>query len=423
MHGTAPPRAALVRGVVAVVGAALACGGEPASREVAPREGAREPSPGDRAPLGPGRAEDPREACVRAHVRDDGAHAAVVRALCAELHDLGGVSASVAIVRDDRVVWSVAVGPRCHGGSELLEPTTPMAIGSITKLVTAALALVVAAREGVGLDLPLAAALPELVPAPTLRQLLTHTSGLRDPEPTALLERGDAWPAALQPARVPAGGHAYANASFLVVGRWLERTSGRTYAELVAHEPALASVRARVSLDPEMAARPSASATTPSLACSHRREPEGWEAIEAGAAPPLPAWTLPAGGGLASAEDLARLPFALEATGVLDAMLATRVPSDVPGWDYGLGVRMRGEGDALVLAHSGNTGAHWAELQWSPAHRVAVAVVSSTPQALKATLHAAFTEAMAAEGRGATPSRRGAVTARRRHPSPSARPP
>jgi CubicO group peptidase (beta-lactamase class C family) len=322
-----------------------------------------------------------------------------VRALCAELHDLGGVSASVAIVRDDRVVWSTAVGPRCHGRAEALRPTTPLRIGSVTKLVTAALALVVAAREGVGLDDPLITALPELSPAPTLRQLLTHTSGLRDPDPNALLVRGEAWPAGLQLERAAAGGHGYANANFLVVGRWLERTTGRSYAELVAQEPALASVRARVSLDPASASLPSASASPvlSSLACSHRqREHAGWEAIEASAVPPLPAWTLPAGGGLASAEDLARLPFALEETGVLASMLATRVPSDVPGWDYGLGVRMQAEGDALVLAHSGNTGAHWAELQWSPKHRVAVAVVSSTPQAFKATLHAAFTTAVAA---------------------------
>lgn len=341
--------------------------------------------------------EDPRRACMREHAGDPehAAYDGVVRALCAELHDLGGVSASVAIVRDDRVVFGIAVGPRCRGGSEPLRVGSPLRIGSITKLVTTALALAVAERGGTSLDERLDAVLPEMVPAPTLRELMTHTSGLRDPEPAELLALGDAWPKALQQHREAAGGHVYANANFLLVGRWLERSTGRAYAELVAQEDALASVREQVSFDVAAASRTSAAA------CGHRRgagAEETWEPIELAAEPPLPAWTLSAGGGLASAEGLARLPFALERTGVLSQMLATRVPSDQPGWDYGLGVRLRGEGDDLVLGHSGNTGTHWAELQWSPKHRVAVAVMSSTPQGFKATLHAAFEAAIGKEG-------------------------
>lgn len=334
--------------------------------------------------------EDPRRACMR-ELEGGPEHAAydgVVRALCAELHDLGGVSASVAIVRDDRVVFGVAVGPRCRGGDEPLRVGSPMRIGSITKLVTAALALGVAERSGTSLDERLDTALPELVPAPTLRELMTHTSGLRDPEPTEMLALGDAWPKALQEHRQAAGEHVYANGNFLLVGRWLERSTERSYAELVAQEDALASVREQVSFD----VGDETGASVP--ACGHRHGTE-WEPIELAAEPPLPAWTVPAGGGFASAEGLARLPFALERTGVLPKMLATRVASDQPGWDYGLGVRIRGEGDDLVLAHSGNTGAYWAELQWSPKHRVAVAVMSTTPQGFKATLHAAFTAAVA----------------------------
>lgn len=350
--------------------------------------------PGDRGE-GVAAAEDPRWACIREHASgsEHAAYAGVVRALCAELHDLGGVSASVAIVRDDRVVFEVAVGPRCRGGEEALRVGTPMQIGSITKLVTAALTLVVAERSGVGLDERLTAVLTELSPAPTLRELLTHASGLRDPEPMELLALGDAWPKALQQHREAAGGPVYANANFLLLGRWLERSTGRAYAELVAQEDALAPVRERVSFALEDASR------TRVPACGHRRgATERWEPTELAAEPPLPAWTVPAGGGLTSTESLARLPFALERTGLLPQVLSTRIPSDQPGWDYGLGVRMRGEGDELVLGHSGNTGTHWAELQWSPKHRVAVAVTSSTPQAFKATLLAAF-EAGVAEAR------------------------
>jgi len=333
-------------------------------------------------------ADDPRLVCVREHASDP-AHATVVRALCAELHDLGGVSASVAIVQEDRVVFATAVGPRCRGGGELLGSGVALRIGSITKLVTAALAVMVAERSGVGLDDPLVGELPELVPAVTLRGLMTHTSGLRDPDPMEMLASGEAWLEVLQRHRGEVGGeHGYANANFLVVGRWLERSTGRGFVELVAEEQGLAGVRELVSFEVGKEGGTSGSA------CGHRAGAE-WEPIELAAEPPLPVWTIPAGGGFASVEDLARLPFALERAGVLTRMLATRVPSDQPGWDYGLGVRMQGEGEALVLAHSGNTGTHWAELKWSPKHRVAVAVLSTTPQAFKATLHAAFEAALA----------------------------
>ncbi|MCX4241159.1 serine hydrolase domain-containing protein [Paraliomyxa miuraensis] len=343
-------------------------------------------------------AEDPRLACVRdllaaphpGHASlEPSLRAAVVRSLCAEVHDLRGVSASVAIVQEDEVVFAAAVGPRCRGQPERLRSSTPLRIGSITKLVTAALALAEAQRQGVGLDEPLAA-LSELQPPPSLRELLTHTSGLRDPEPHELLSRGDRWALALALHREAPGAHAYANANFLLVGAWLERVTGRELTSRLETEPTLAAVRERIALAMDDGAR---------LACDHR-EGWGWQAIEASASPPLPAWTRAAGGGLASAEDLARLPFALERSGWLPAMTSTRVISDRPGWDYGLGIRMQGTGDALVLGHSGNTGTHWAELQWSPRHRVAVAVLSSTPQAYKATLHAAFTAALALQPQG-----------------------
>jgi CubicO group peptidase (beta-lactamase class C family) len=394
------------RGLVVALSGVLGCSiDRPEGEGAAGREAAAAPGGAAVEEVGGGRersggaaTDDPRMACMREHAVDS-EHAGfegVVRALCAELHDLRGVSASVAIAREDRVVFGVAVGPRCRGGEGALRVDAVLRIGSITKLVTTALALVVAERSGTGLDEPLTAVLPELVPAPTLRELMTHASGLRDPDPGELLVRGDAWPEALQEHREAAGKHAYANANFLVIGRWLERSAGRSYVESVENEPLLAAVRGLVRFELGGANGSSDGA------CGHRLGSGSgsgsgsvWEPVVIADEPPLPTWTIPAGGGFASAEALARLPFALERAGVRQSMLTARIPSDQPGWDYGLGVRMRGEGDDLVLAHSGNTGTHWAELQWSPKHRVAVAVMSTTPQAFKATLHAAFAAAVA----------------------------
>lgn len=353
---------------LAIVAAlSMACSPEPST--------ATEPSPEP--------PEDPRIICVREHPTSP-AYEPVVRALCAELTTHRGVSAGVAIATDDRLLFSTAVGPRCYGQTEPLHPTTAIGIGSITKIVTATLALTVAERHAIGLDTPLHQTLPEFSTAPTLRQLLTHTAGLRDPEPAALLAAGDDWPRVLAEHRQSNDDHAYANAGYLLVGRWLERTTGQPFADLYAREPTLAPIRRHMAL------RLGAS----TVACGHVTG-LGWQAIEPTAVPPLPAWTLPAGGGLASVEDLARLPFALERVGRLPAMIEARVPSDRPGWDYGLGIRIQGAGDSLRLAHSGNTGTYWAELQWSPTRRVAVAVVSTTPQAFAATLRAAFTAGLA----------------------------
>ncbi len=357
----------------------VACSREPTVPLPTGRKADDAPAAADESP-----GEDPRSICMREHPAAP-EYQPVVRALCAELHDLGAVSASVAIAVDDEIVFSTAAGPRCFGRAEPLRPTTVLGIGSTTKLISTVLALEVAEREGLSLDAPLRAALPEFSDAPSLRDLLSHTAGLRDPEPMVMLERGEQWPALLAERRASPGSHLYANANFLLVGRWLEHTTGRPFAEQYAADPALAPIREHVTVTIDPSAE---------LSCGHMKS-KPWTAFDPSEVPPLPAWTIVAGGGLASATSLARLPFALEDTGRLPAMLERRVPSDRPGWDYGLGIRVRAEGEEQVLAHTGNTGTYWAELRWSPHRRISVAVLSSTPQAFEATVLAAFTAEVA----------------------------
>jgi len=326
---------------------------------------------------------DPRITCVSEHPVEVELQP-IVRALCSELHGLGGVSASVAIARGDRVVFSLAHGPRCRASSEPLETRTALRIGSITKLITATLVLATAVREGVDLDDSLAPTLPELRPPLTLRSLLGHTTGLRDHGALEMLALGEDWLAAIATRRGVPGEFHYANANYLLLGRWLERVSGRTFEELYADEPTLAALRALIDLDASTVAAPG---------CGHRWL-LGWWPIPLTLEPPLPKWTLPAGGGLASVENLARLPAALAQTGLLDTMVRERGPVEEGDTEYGLGVRVIHRGEELILAHAGNSGAHYAELWWSPRHEVAVAVLSSTPQPFKATLLAAFDAAL-----------------------------
>lgn len=326
-----------------------------------------------------------RAECLREHSVEPRWQPAV-RAMCSELANHGGVSVAVAVAEGDEVIWSYALGPRCRGRPEPLRPTTTLRVGSVTKLVTAAVALRVAEAHGVDLDDDTSSLVPGV--SLTLRSLLQHTSGLRDPEAVAMLGAGEAWPALLAGHRVAPGRHHYANANYLVLGRWIERTEGRSLEAIVADDPELSAVRERLLFRPEQASEPG---------CGHHRGLLGWWPIPLRTERPLPAYTRPAGGGLASAEQLARLPAALARTNTLEAMVIAPVPTSTPEMSQGLGVRMLDIDGEVALVHAGRTEAHWAELQWLPSTGVSVAVVASTPQPFRATTLAAFTAAAGLE--------------------------
>lgn len=337
--------------------------------------GRAEPTP----ETSPTPTEDPALACARAHPVEP-RWQPIVRAMCSELRTLGGVSVAVAVAEGDRIVWSLAIGPRCRDRPEPLRPGTTLRIGSITKPITAASALTLARREGVGLDEPLPALLPGPGAPPTLRCLLQHTCGLRDPPGLELLAADERWPELLADHREAAGPYYYANADYLLVGRWIERVSGRPAQDRLDDE-SLAPLRDLVGFDPLRVRDPG---------CGHRRGLLGWSPVGLPDEPPLPTYTRPSGGGLASVEQLARLPAALERTDALPMMTASPVPTPTPDVRYGLGVRVLEVDGATALAHAGLTDAYWAELQWSPTTGTSVAVVSSTPQPFAATTLAAF---------------------------------
>lgn len=266
-----------------------------------------------------------------------------------------------------------------------MTPTHQSRIGSITKLITAAMVLDVAAQHGVGLDDPLPSTLLSLREPITLRGLLTHTSGLRDRDETTRLRLGPYWRLGIDDERQRPGPHHYANLNYIVLGVWLEQISGRPLEVLLDERAGFEAVRALVQFDPARVQEPG---------CGHT-DPDAWKPLSIDIEPPLPSWVRPAGGAIASAEQLARLPAALTKTGHVDAMFRETVATDDVSARAGLGVRVIDRANEPILAHAGATRGHWAEVQWSPRRGVAVAVVASTPQPFKATLFALFTAAVA----------------------------
>jgi len=161
------------------------------------------------------------------------AFATVNRSLQARVSAAGLRGASLLVVRDGRTLHEYSVGQ--------VSPTTPLAVASTAKWLTAA-AMMTYVDEGVaGLDDPVSKWLPEFAgetPPVTLRQLLDHTSGVRDQR--CLWNTGGRLgdcvrAVAGSPREFPAGTRfSYGNADFHVVGRVLEVLGNADFATVLA---------------------------------------------------------------------------------------------------------------------------------------------------------------------------------------------
>lgn len=122
---------------------------------------------------------------------------------------------------------------------EPVRQDTVFDLASVTKLFTAVLTVRQIERGRIGLDEPVAARLPEYAAGGkeriTVRQLLTHTSGLRPELP--FYEGG--WPGRLleeAPLRPPGEGHCYSDLNLLSLQLLLERLTGRPLDAAVREE-------------------------------------------------------------------------------------------------------------------------------------------------------------------------------------------
>lgn len=153
---------------------------------------------------------------------------------------------SVAIVRDGRLVLARGYG---FANVELHVPATDSTIyqsGSIGKQFTAALILRLAAEDRLGLDDPIRRHLPEGPPrwdSITVRQLLTHTSGILDYTDSAVNLRREYTEdelvriAAGLPALFRPGARwSYSNTNYLLLGAIIHRVSGMFYGDLLRRD-------------------------------------------------------------------------------------------------------------------------------------------------------------------------------------------
>ncbi|MFF7454431.1 serine hydrolase domain-containing protein [Kitasatospora sp. NPDC008115] len=282
--------------------------------------------------------------------------AALRRALRAVVEE-GGSSAVLAEVRQDgRTAWRGTAGVADLTTGAPVPDGARFRIGSVTKTFVATVVLQLVGERRIGLDDPVERHLPGLVPngaAITVRQLLNHTSGIRnftddprfDTEGEAALERWltvGRWTTyrpldvvriatAQPPYGSPGSGWWYSNTNYVLLGLIVEQVTGRTWAE----ETERRIIRPLGLRDTSM---PGASTVIPGPhAHGYVERPGG----PADVTLQNPSAYGPAGAGISSARDLARFNAALLGGRLLRPAELDAMKQQVDtgqGFTYGLGL-------------------------------------------------------------------------------------
>ncbi len=321
-------------------------------------------------------------------------------------YGLPGVAA--AIVAPDGRTWSGEAGVADVRTRRAVVPTTPFALGSMTKTFTAALILRLVEDGALGLDDRVIRWLPEYAGrtflgttasrrgAITIRMLLAHTSGLYDYLGSYTLDaklRADkkrVWtPAAIipyikKPWFAPGTAYAYSNTNYLLLGLIAERATGTKYATLVRTR--ILDPLGLTSLYTQVAepARGSPAKGYDFASLSRTAKAVSWS--DGTRVMPFTAVTSaagPAGAMAGTATDVARWGLALYGGGFLSASsLGAMLSFDgtaAPGAadDYGLGVGRRMVGERLTYGHSGRLAGFRGVVRWVPELGVSIAVLTN----------------------------------------------
>lgn len=262
-------------------------------------------------------------------------------------------------------------------------------VGSITKCFTATVAMILVADGDVDLDAPIADYVPELGDLGgmiTLRQLLSHTSGLADISDTeemsaSTLRRYVADHVGRVGLVLPPGaGFSYSNPGYALAGRLVETVTGMSWAE------AIESILLRpLGIAASFINLPGARSARRPLATGHSAN-IGTGRIRPVEQPGGP--VMASVGGLAlSAEDLIKLGLIHVGAGapqLLPAAYAHEMREPVPGADpfgladgWGLGLAVYRQETADWVGHDGNADGTSAYLRINPADGWVIALTSN----------------------------------------------
>lgn len=283
-------------------------------------------------------------------------------------HQVPGVA--IAILRGGRIDRVSGYGTRIAGQAAAVGSETLFSVGSVSKVVTAALCLKLVSLGKLDLDRDVGTWLRRWrIPAGpagdgstiTLRMLLSHTAGFNlhgfqdfapgAPLPTLVQTLDGVAPAPNKPlARTEAAGSRsrYSGGGYMIVQAVIEDALGVSLDEAARRHlfAPLAMARSRFVAAP--------SADTADIAHAHDREgraaatPRGWQSFPELA--PSGLWT--------TAADLARFVLMIGGSycgdgGFLPRSLAVDMMTAVAPGPFGLGPRLAGEGAARIFHHAG----------------------------------------------------------------------
>lgn len=294
-------------------------------------------------------------------------------------------SVAAAVVRDGETVWETAVGLADVAAGGEATPDTQYRLGSITKTFTAA--AIMQLRDAGKLDLEdtLDLHVEGAAHRPTLRRLLSHTSGLqRETHDDAWLslrfapvEELVATLARAEQVLPPGARFHYSNLAYALLGVVVERVSGMPYAEYVRTGLLEPLGLTRTTFTPE-----------PPAAVGYVSQPYAdgvWDAVEVETG----AW-IAAGQLWGTVRDLGRwVAFLGEpdesvlAKSSVEEMRTVQAIADHERWTsgYGLGLQLRRDGERVLAGHGGSMPGFIAYMAVSPADKVGVAALTNESEA------------------------------------------
>ena len=337
----------------------------------------------------------PSEASTTAVEADAAVGARMDAAAAAALREILAAGFSVAVVHHGQPVLVKGYGYADLAEEVPASASTIYRVASITKQFTAAAILHLADEGKLSLEDRISDYLPEY-PASgqriTIRNLLSHTSGLSDVAVFPILEEGGVGYTrdqlidlvALQPLDFePSTGHSYSNVGFMLAGVVIEQVTGTTYTDYVTDE-----ILRPLGLD-QTSFCPDEQPRDDRWAHGYDVQYGNWpRALRLGRAPalvdPAPinmAMVSSAGGLCSTATDLARWPGLLRS--FLDPvsyreMSEPTVLADGTKVPYGLGLQIREFGAHPALSHGGVVNGFVSVLADFPEDDLTVAMLVNT---------------------------------------------
>ncbi|HTZ04257.1 MAG TPA: serine hydrolase domain-containing protein [Gaiellaceae bacterium] len=294
-------------------------------------------------------------------------------------------SVAAAVVRDGEKVWETAVGAADVDAKRDATPEMQYRVGSITKTFTAAAVMQLRDAGKLGLDDTLDLHIAGAAHAPTIRRLLSHTSGMQretqdDAWLTLRFAPAEELVATLADAEqvLPAGARFhYSNLAFALLGVVVERASGVPYAEYVRTRILEPLGLRRITFEPEEPA------AVGYLVDAFREGAVRESGVETGG------W-ISAGQMWGTVGDLCRWAAFLAspdesvlARATVEEMRTVQTIADHDRWTsgYGLGLGLRRDGERILAGHGGSMPGFIASLLVSPSDGIGAAVLTNSSEA------------------------------------------